>query len=70
MLSETMQKKLTKHFQLMDIDQDGFIERAFFRLDFSEDGLLSRVMFIQHGLSFYISDDLNERGNWLFGPYE
>jgi Ca2+-binding EF-hand superfamily protein len=45
-------------------------KQAFSRLDLSGDGRLSRSIFIQFGSNFYLSDDPNMPGNWLFGPYE
>ncbi len=57
------------YFKAWGLDEN-LAEQAFSRLDLSGDGRLSRSIFIQFGLNFYISDDPNERGNWLFGPYE
>lgn len=43
---------------------------AFSEMDINNDGLIARYMFIQLGLNFYLSDDPEDKGNWLFGSYE
>lgn len=45
-------------------------DQAFARLDLNGDGRLSRSIFIQFGSNFFLSDEPNVPGNWLFGPYE
>ena len=45
-------------------------EAAFSRMDFNEDGRLSRSTFLQYGSNFYINDEPDIVGNYLFGPYE
>ncbi len=45
-------------------------EPAFSRLDLSGDGTLSRTSFTLFGSNFYMSDEENVPGNWLFGSYE
>ncbi|MBK8904036.1 MAG: EF-hand domain-containing protein [Anaerolineaceae bacterium] len=45
-------------------------EAAFSRMDFNADGRLSREVFLQYGSNFYINDEPDVVGNYLFGPYE
>jgi Ca2+-binding EF-hand superfamily protein len=58
-----------RYFEAWGLDET-LAELAFAKLDLSGDGHLSRHAFIQLCTNFYISDDPNVPGNWLFGPYE
>lgn len=57
------------YFKAWGLDKK-LAKQTFLRLDLSGDGRLSRSIFIQFGSNFYLSDDPNMPGNWLFGPYE
>ena len=56
-------------FEAWGIDT-ALAEAAFSRMDFNADGRLSREVFLQYGSNFYISDEPDVVGNYLFGPYE
>ena len=43
---------------------------AFSGMDLNADARLSREAFLQYGVNFYINDEANVVGNYLFGPYE
>lgn len=45
-------------------------EAAFSQMDFNADGRLARSTFLQYGSNFYINDEPDVPGNYLFGPYE
>ena len=57
------------YFQALGLDETR-AEEAFAHLDLSGDGRLSKEMFIQFGSNFFVSDDPNMPGNWIFGSYE
>jgi Ca2+-binding EF-hand superfamily protein len=56
-------------FEAWGIDT-ALAEAAFSQMDFNADGRLSREVFLQYGSNFYINDEPNVAGNYLFGPYE
>jgi len=56
-------------FKAWGVDEN-LAEQAFSSLDFSKDGLVSKMMFVQSGATFFTSDDPNDFGNLMFGPYE
>lgn len=43
---------------------------AYTQMDFNEDDRISRSIFLQFGSNFYINDEPDVVGNYLFGPYE
>lgn len=45
-------------------------EAAYSQMDFNADDCLSRNVFLQYGSNFYINDEPDVVGNYLFGPYE
>jgi Ca2+-binding EF-hand superfamily protein len=45
-------------------------DAAFTQMDFNADGRLARSTFLQYGSNFYINDEPDVPGNYLFGPYE
>ena len=57
------------YFKAWGVDES-LAEPAFSSLDFSGDGLVSRMIFIQCAANFFTSDEKDELGNLLFGPYE
>jgi len=56
-------------FKAWGIDEN-LAEQAFSSLDFSKDGLVSKMMFVQSGATFFTSDEPDDFGNLMFGPYE
>jgi Ca2+-binding EF-hand superfamily protein len=58
-----------QYFKAWGLDE-ALAEQAFPRLDLSGDGRLSRSIFIQFGSNFFMADEPNVPGNWLFGPLE
>ena len=44
-------------------------ETIFEALDANEDGAITRAEFLDATREFYRSDDVEARGNFLFGPY-
>jgi Ca2+-binding EF-hand superfamily protein len=42
---------------------------TFAKLDFEQQGFLSKACLLQLVQEFYFSDDPNAPGNWLFGPF-
>ena len=56
-------------FKAWGVDEK-LAEPAFSSLDFSKDGLVSKMMFVQSGATFFTSDEPNDFGNLMFGPYE
>ena len=56
-------------FKAWGVDEN-LAKQAFSSLDFSKDGLVSKMMFVQSGATFFTSDDPNDFGNLMFGPYE
>ncbi|MCB8926863.1 MAG: EF-hand domain-containing protein [Ardenticatenaceae bacterium] len=56
-------------FEAWGIDT-ALAEAAYAQMDFNEDGRLSRGAFLQYGSNFYINDEPDVVGNYLFGPYE
>lgn len=42
---------------------------AFHRMDQDGDGRITRDEFLQRASEFYLSDDPDAPGNWLFGPF-
>lgn len=56
-------------FEAWGIDP-ALAEAAYAQMDFNEDGRLSRGAFLQYGSNFYINDEPDVVGNYLFGPYE
>lgn len=49
---------------------EGVAGQAFARLDRDGDGSLSREEVLAMTREFYLSDDPNAPGNWLFGPWD
>jgi hypothetical protein len=58
-----------QYFKAWGLDEE-LAEQAFSHLDINGDGRLSKSIFIQFGANFFINDEPNLPGNWLFGPYE
>jgi juvenile hormone diol kinase len=56
-------------FQAWDIETS-LAEAAYAALDLNDDGRLSRRAFLQYGVNFYINDEPDIAGNYIFGPYE
>ena len=57
------------YFKAWGVDES-LAEPAFSSLDFNGDGLVSRMIFIQCAANFFTSDEKDELGNLLFGPFE
>ena len=56
-------------FEAWGIDP-ALADTAYSQMDFNADGRLSRSIFLQYGSNFYINDEPDVVGNYLFGPYE
>jgi len=57
------------YFEAWGLEED-LAEQAFTHLDLSGDGRLSRSIFIQFGSNYFMNDEPDVPGNWLFGPLE
>jgi juvenile hormone diol kinase len=58
-----------KYFKAWGGDEN-MAEPAFSNIDLSSDGIISRMIFIQCAANFFASDEKEEFGNLMFGPYE
>ncbi len=56
-------------FQAWSIESSLAVE-AFAGMDLNADARLSREAFLQYGANFYVNDEPNVAGNYIFGPYE
>jgi hypothetical protein len=56
-------------FQVYSIDAE-YSEHAFNQLDLNGDGVISRDEFVNAVKEYFLSDDENARGNWIFGPWD
>jgi len=57
------------YFKAWEVDES-LAKPAFSSLDLSGDNRVSRMAFIQCAVNFFNSDEKEEFGNLLFGPYE
>jgi Ca2+-binding EF-hand superfamily protein len=55
-------------FKVYSIDAK-FSEHAFKQLDLNEDKVLSRDELVNAVKEYFLSDDEDARGNWIFGPW-
>lgn len=56
-------------FQVYSIDAQ-YSEHAFNQLDLNGDKVLSRDELVNAVKEYFLSDDDNARGNWIFGPWD
>lgn len=57
------------YFKAWGVDE-ALAQGAFDSIDLNRDGILSRQIFVQFGANFFISDDPNDYGNFIFGALE
>jgi hypothetical protein len=81
MLTDLQAKKLTRYFQIYDINDDGRIESSDFERvienvrvlrgasEHSPEGEIGPDELLEIGRQFYSSDDPGSAGNMLFGPF-
>ena len=85
---EQVRKLFAAIFDTIDLDGDGEISlaeyklffqawglaessavAAFNSLDLNADARLSRAAFLQYGVNFYVNDEPEAPGNWVFGAF-